>query len=194
VGSHQGIRVSGLRVFGFLDSALGKEASRGEGDFAAIVTVGRDAHGWLYVLDAWLERATPSRQIARIFELNARWNYTAFGYEANSFQALLGPEIAAESERQRAGNVAWRLPAQPWRHTHNKHDRIAALEPLITNGWLRFSKHLPEEFFIEADEFPHAAHDDAMDALAACVVMARSKMATEIKRFGVRVTPAAKAF
>jgi predicted phage terminase large subunit-like protein len=163
------ISLDELVRFGFLDSALGGAGS----DFAAVATVGRDAHGYLYVLDLWLERAAPTRQIEKIFDLHDLWNYRLFGFEANCFQSLLMQPIEDERRRRREAGRPWRLPIEQVVHRENKLRRIASLEALITNGWLLFSRELCQEFFQQAEQFPHAAHDDALDALESAVVLAR---------------------
>jgi predicted phage terminase large subunit-like protein len=168
------VAVRALRVCGFLDPALGGGASRRRGDFAAIVTVATDGAGAYFVLDAWIDRAPPARQIERIFDLHARWHFDLFGYEANHFQSLLAAPIELERARRREHGRLWQLPLRAVRHTERKEARIAALEPLAANGWLRFSRSLPEEFFAQADAFPCGRHDDAIDALAGAVELAKS--------------------
>ena len=155
--------------FGFLDSALGGAT----GDFAAVATVGRDEHGYLYLLDVWMERASPSRQIEKIFDLHEWWNYRLFGFEANCFQSLLAQPIEEERRRRREAGRPWDLPIEQITHRENKMRRIASLETLITNGWLLFSRELSEEFFQQCEQFPRGAHDDGLDALESAVAMAR---------------------
>lgn len=155
--------------FGFLDSALGGAT----GDFAAVATVGRDEHGYLYLLDVWMERASPSRQIEKIFDLHEWWNYRLFGFEANCFQSLLAQPIEEERRRRREAGRPWDLPIEQVTHRENKLRRIASLETLIANGWLLFSRELSEEFFQQCEQFPRGAHDDGLDALESAVAMAR---------------------
>lgn len=162
-----------LKYYGFLDPALGRKTSR-DGDYAAIVTVGRDNFGTLYVVDVWMERATPSRQIARAFELHGQYNYTLFGYEANGFQETLGTAIARQSKISREAGKSSALPLRARQNMENKHARICCLEPAIIAGTIRFQNNLPDEFYNQADEFGHpGCHDDALDALASCVEMIR---------------------
>ena len=155
--------------FGFLDSALGGAGS----DFAAVATVGRDEHGYLYVLDVWMERASPTRQVEKIFDLHEIWNYRLFGFEANCFQSLLGQPIEDERRRRRKVGRPWDIPIEQVTHRENKIRRIASLETLVTNGWLLFSRDLGETFIQQCEQFPHGAHDDGLDALEAAVALAR---------------------
>jgi len=171
-----------LTCFGFLDSALGGAGS----DFAAVATVGRDAHGYLYVLDVWMERAAPTRQIQKIFDLYAIWNYRLFGFEANCFQSLLAQPIEDERARRKAAERPWRLPIEQVSHRENKLRRIASLEALIVNGWLLFSRELPEAFFQQAEQFPAGAHDDGLDALEGVVALARRSIVAKPGSAGMK--------
>lgn len=162
-----------LKYYGFLDPALGRATTR-DGDFAAIVTVGRDGSGIFYVVDVWMEKATPSQQIRRAFELHAHYNYVMFGYEANGFQESLGSALRQESRKQHEAGKGASLPLRPRQHMENKRARICCLEPPIVAGSIRFQNNLPEEFYTQADEFgAPRCHDDGLDALAGCIDMIR---------------------
>lgn len=162
--------ISDLRVFGFLDPALGRSG----GDWAAIAVVGVDRAGFCYALDLWLEHAPPSRQILAAFDLHERWGFTAFGVETNAFQSLMLEPFEAEREARRRRGRRWDLPLAERRHGGRKNERILTLEPLIANGWLLFNETLPAEFTAQMEAFPGSAHDDAPDALAAAVTLARN--------------------
>ena len=47
------------------------------------------------------------------------------------------------------------------------------MEPLVANGWIRFNRALPEEFFRQMEDVPRGLHDDGPDALAACFNLSR---------------------
>ncbi len=162
------LRLCDLIVVGYLDPSLGK------GDWAAIATVGKAATtNMLYVLDVWLARVAPAAQIRRIRELHQRWRYHSFGYEAVGFQRILDETFSALRESE----SGWALPElrlRPIATNERKVARIAALEPLIASGRIRFAAGLPQELFEEARAFPHCKHDDALDALAGAVALARS--------------------
>ena len=173
--------LSSLRIFAFLDAATGRSStSRSSSstrarDYAAIVTVAIDPHGYYYVLDAWLDnQAAPSDQVNHMFNLHNHWNYTLFGIEANCFQSLLLFPIEQERIRRRDTGHRWQLPIREVTHTQNKNMRIASLEPLISNGWIRFSDNLPQVFWNQLESFPRCEHDDALDALEAAIALARS--------------------
>jgi predicted phage terminase large subunit-like protein len=164
------VRVSDLTVVGYLDPSLGK------GDWAAIATVGHDPRtGILYVLDLWLGRVPPAAQVARAYALHRQWRYTIFGYEAVGFQQMLEQAFAADNRNQlAAGHISRTLEIRPVKARAAKQTRIAAMEPLIAAGWLRFAVGLPEELDEQARAFPCGRHDDALDALAGAVELARS--------------------
>ncbi len=163
------VALSALRRFGFLDPALGGR----RGDFAAIATLGADDHGYLYLLDLWLERATPSAQVDRLFTLHETWSYDLFGVEANASQKILLDLIERERASRRQRRRPWRVPVSDFVQRGAKQARIAALEPFIRAGWLLFNADLPDEFLRQLREFPQGEHDDGPDALAAAVDLAR---------------------
>jgi len=268
-------RLEDLTIVGFLDAATGSGARKNTGDYAAIVTVGMDRAGYLYVLDVWLKRAAPTAQIAAMFDLHEKWRYTLFGIETNCFQQLLLLPIEEERKRRKAlvsnaptghsvGSASasesvgsagfspssatpiptshsvgsagfspssatpiptshsvgsagfspstppvsslpstvsnlpspasnlqttdyrlqtplWQLPIREVHHSRNKETRIATLEPLVTNGWLRFANDLPEMFWAQLESFPHGEHDDGPDALEAAISLLRS-LQTQTRR------------
>ena len=160
-----------LRIVGFLDSAMGGKGRRG--DFAAIATVGIDAANRLFVLDVWLDHATPSEQAERIFAQHDLWNYSAFGIEAIGFQGLMVEPIETLRRQRRAAGQKSDLPIVEITPKGSKIERVAALEPLIHNGWILFERALGEEFLAQIEQFPSGRHDDGPDALASAVELAR---------------------
>lgn len=190
------IRLDELQIYGFLDPATGKAptARKAGGDFAAIVTVGVDAVGYIYVLGAWLERAGPSAQIDQIFDLHEQWGYAEFAIEANAFQKQMLEPIDDERARRRRGRKRWDVEVRGVVHRTNKRMRILGLEPLVRNGWLLFRDELDEEFGRQLSDFPMGAHDDAPDALQGAVALARTahrgayRIRSVAKRSGSRST------
>ena len=173
-GGRPNVPLDELRLFGFLDPAMGGK----RGDWAAIATVGVDAIGYIYVLAVWMAYAKPSEQIRRAFDLHERWGYEAFGIETNAFQRLLLDPFEQERKRRRERGRAWDMPIVERRHYGTKADRILKLEPLARNGWLFFNEDLGngdqgKEFFNQLESFPNARHDDGPDAVAAAVDIAR---------------------
>jgi predicted phage terminase large subunit-like protein len=169
-GNAPPVALPSLRRFGFLDPAMGGEG----GDFAAIATVGRDPNGYLYVLDVWLDRAAPSEQLARLFDLHAEWDYERFGIETNAFQRLLLDPLETERRRRRAEGRPWDLAVAERRHRGPKQERVLALEPLVDAGRLLFNEALSRLFLGQLEDFPDGRHDDGPDAVAGAVELAKS--------------------
>jgi predicted phage terminase large subunit-like protein len=179
------LTVRDLAIVGFLDPSLGK------GDWAAIATVGRAPTGVLYVLDLWLGRCAPTAQVERACALHRRWGYRLFGYEAVGFQSMLGDAFAACRSQWDAGGLGVRFDVRPVHSSKPKAERIGTLEPLIAGGWLRFAEGLPEELFAEARAFPTGRHDDALDALAGAVALARTlQNSSSVKSVALRAARA----
>lgn len=171
------VSLSDLAICGFLDSALGGAGKRGRsrrGDFAAIVTVGCDQSGYIYVLDAWLKKIPPTKQITHIFELHNRFSYRQFGFEGNCFQSLLLLPMEEERERRRNSGEKWDIPITEVTHKIKKEVRIMSLEPMIANGWILFNRGLAEEFFRQMEDIPNSVHDDGPDALEASVALVKT--------------------
>jgi predicted phage terminase large subunit-like protein len=184
--SERVVAMESLRVVGFLDPALGRGSGerRGRGvagDFAALAVVGIDPAGGLFLLELWVKRASPTEQIRAAFDMHERWSFAAFGVEGNCFQELLRFPLEAEGKRRRSEGRPADLPVIMVTHRRNKIERIAALEPLLANGWLAVSDSLPEEFWRELQGFPGADHDDALDAVEGAVALARQGARTGIR-------------
>jgi len=134
--------------------------------------------GYLYVLDVWLERAVPSDQICKAFDLHEHWQYEGFGLETNAFQKVLLEPFETERARRKRRGKPWDLPIIEQRHRVPKNTRIMKMEPLVSNGWLLFAGGLSEEFLRQIEDFPNDRHDDGPDAVAAALSLARGPRLT----------------
>lgn len=161
-----------LLMAGFLDATTG--AAGPHGDDAAIAVVARCRAGRLYLLHVWMQPAQPTRQIEMLFELHARYGFTRAGFESNCFQGLLRLPIETERQRRRAAGLPHDLPCQPIHHHQAKEQRIAALEPLLTHGMMLVNRAIDPRFLAQAEQYPHAPHDDGLDAVAAAAALART--------------------
>jgi len=165
-------RAADLRVFGYLDSALGKGAARGRGDFAALATVALAPDGTMILAAMWLRRAAPTEQVAALFDAHEAWPFDRVAVEGTGFQELLS--IPIEDERRRRAEAGRRADlavaiAKPRRA---KALRIARLEPLLSAARLALADTLPEEFWTELSRWPKCDHDDALDAAAGAMELA----------------------
>jgi len=173
----------GFTFFGFVDPSLGKSK---KSDYSTIITLAReDSTGYLYDLDADIERRHPDKIILDVLE-KERWlritygkGYKKFGCETNQFQFFLKEQLAKASAK--AGLY---LPIEEVNQTTNKELRIESLQPDIKNKYIKFNpahKTLLEQLKF----FPMAAHDDGPDALEACRTLAggnKRKLRTLSKR------------
>lgn len=162
---------------GALDPATGstKAKTGKKGDYAALVT-GYNRKGRLFVHHAWCERKPPTSYIAEIFEHHLRFKYSKFAVEVNLYRGLLLPNIVAERKRREQvananrgtndAEIEIRLPFYEVENTENKRERITALEPKVSHGFIVFNRALQNTPFIDMiEQFPFADNDDGPDAL-----------------------------
>ena len=171
-------REQAYQFFGFVDPSLGKSK---KSDFSAIITLAKHrASGYMYVLDADIERRHPDRIISDVLA-KERWlratygrGYKKLGAEVNQFQWFLKEELAKASAR--AGLY---LPIEEVQQTSDKVLRIQTLQPDIKNKYIKFNprhKRLLEQLY----HFPMGAHDDGPDALEGARTIAK-----KTKRFRI---------
>lgn len=157
--------------FGFVDPSLGKKKTS---DYSAILTLAKHRKtGYLYEVDADIERRHPDRIITDILE-KERWlkstfgkGYIAFGCETNQFQWYLKEQLAKESAAAKLY-----LPIVEVNQHGDKFGRIQSLQPDIKNKYIKF--HPRHKLLLEQlTQFPMAAHDDGPDALEGCRTLAK---------------------
>lgn len=158
-------------IVAFHDPALGKKAGQvSEPDFAAIVILAKDKDGYLYCLDAYIEKDVPSKQIQRAFKLFDTWKFNKLYLEDNHFQSLM-KGMYADVNNQRAKNQM-RIKGV---HQHeNKYKRISTLEPEITNGYLLFAENVNPRLLEQLTLFP-TSYDDGPDALQGAVEQLKNR-------------------
>ena len=164
--------------FGFIDPSLGKTK---RSDFSAIVTLAKHkGSGYMYVVDADIERRHPDRIIADVLA-KERWLRASFGHgyrklgaETNQFQWFLKEELAKASAK--AGLY---LPIEEVQQTSDKVMRIQTLQPDVKNKYIKFTRR-HKRLLEQLTQFPMGAHDDGPDALEG----ARS-IAKRVKRFRI---------
>lgn len=153
--------VKTVEFVGYCDLSIGKSKSS---DFTAIITLGKDKDGSVYLIDAVLERMPPDRTMDMIFIKHKIFNYRNFGIESNVFQSLFSEQMKKLSLK----NESY-LPIIEVTHSSNKQLRIQSLQPLIKQGVLKIrndwrgSKDL-KELMNQFIYFPLAGHDDGPDA------------------------------
>lgn len=153
----------------------------GEGeDYTAIVVVGWDAKGNMFVLDAINKHLKPRNIIDTIIRLNYKWGFDRFGMERNFFKGMFEKQFR-EAEKDHIENEEYKqfvlredIVASVKQKTFN---RILALQPFHEKGMI----HLPARNFHDLSEtFSNLAfqvqqftidgakspHDDLLVALA----------------------------
>jgi len=146
----------------FLDPALGSDSGV---SYPAIAVVARDDKNYNYVIDIWLDKVPPSRQVVQAFEMAEKWGVTTAGLETNLFKDYMRKDFEAEMLRRKQKGDYWQLNIIPVHQSANKEDRISALEPKVANGWLLFNNILNEAAVRSFEQFPTAAFNDAPDAV-----------------------------
>jgi predicted phage terminase large subunit-like protein len=147
-------------------------------DYAAIATIGKDGHNNLYLLDCWFELCSPTKQLEMIFNLNDVYHFNLFGIETNNFQKiLLEPFQMIQQKRMNEGK-SYQIAIDDKIHSSNKIARIEAIEPLVSNRWLKFNRNIKHEFYNLMEQFPTARYDDPLDAVEGAVQLARTNIVT----------------
>jgi predicted phage terminase large subunit-like protein len=143
-----------------LDPSKGADARRG--DYSALVAIGVDRAGIIYVEADLARRSTPE-VVATGVDWFRRFRPDVFGVESNQFQDLLAGEFVAEFRRQ---GILSARPAPIENHTA-KQVRIRRLGPYLSSRRLRFKARSPGTRLLvdQLREFPIADHDDGPDAL-----------------------------
>lgn len=157
-----------LNAYAVLDPATGQTKARaGKSlDFACIPTGLRDPKGRLFVHSDWTRRATPTKQIAAVFDLHVQFDYQKFGVETNLYRDLLTENLIRERKRiEQETKKVVKIPFYDINNVDNKEKRIYTLEPKVSHGWILFNRALSGEFVQQMLSFPHGSHDDCPDAL-----------------------------
>lgn len=159
------------QFFGFVDPSLGKTK---HSDFSAIITLAKHkVSGYMYVMDADIERRHPDKIINDILEKEKLLRrdygrgYKKFGAETVQFQWFLKEELAKASAK--AGLY---LPIEEVPQTSDKTMRIQTMQPDVKNHYIKFNKR-HKRLLDQMEHFPMGAHDDGVDALEGCRTIAK---------------------
>jgi len=141
-----------------VDPSKGKDAKRG--DYSAIVHLGRDRAGQMWVR-ADLKRRDTRKIVEDAVRAHIEFRPDAAVCEGNSFQELLAEDMGQEAERQ--GQVA---DFHPIDNTVKKVVRIRRLTPYLSHGKFNFYDDAGTRLLVDQlREFPIGSHDDGPDAL-----------------------------
>lgn len=150
-----------LNFFIAVDPAISLER---EADFSAIVTVGVDEDGYVYVVDIERLKVKPNELIDTIFAKWRLYGPVLIGIEEVGFQKTL--QYTMSERMQQTGQYLPIRPIKP--NNRTKDQRIRGLQPLYANGRILHSKHVKNIKALEDEliRFPRGKHDDTVDALS----------------------------
>ncbi len=158
------IKGRNLNKFTMVDPAISLEKAA---DSTAIVTVGIDELGFIYILDLQKLKVQPSGIIEKMFDVYRLYRPLKMGVEDVAFQRSLQYSITEEMKKN--DEYLPILPIRP--NNRTKDQRIRGLQPLYANGRILHNKdlHNMTAFEDELLRFPRGKHDDMIDAFAYCL-------------------------
>lgn len=150
-----------LNKFLLIDPALSVSK---EADYTAMVVVGVDEYGYVYVLDIVRMRLSPHDIIDKIIRFAEEWNIHDIGIEMVAFQKTLAYSLREDPRfRTRPFHITELKPNE-----RSKEFRIRGLQPLYENGKIFHNKYHSNTIYLEDElvRFPRGTHDDIIDALS----------------------------
>ena len=163
-------------LIGANDPSLGKNK---KSDTSSIINLALSlTTGYMYVVEASVEKRKPDVIIDDILEMNRRnkrdfgKGFFKFGVETVQFQYYFKEVLAQRSVEQ--GEY---LPIEEIQSSVNKILRIESLQPIIKNKYLKFRRD-QKTLLTQLKEFPMGKNDDAPDGLQMAVQLAQTVKAT----------------
>lgn len=164
------VRGHPVKIYAAIDFAYTMKKTS---DYTAIVVIGIDAKGMIYVLDLYRFKTNQiSVYFDNIVDAHAKWSFTKLRAEITAAQEIIVEDIRNLIRKE--GMSLSVDPHRPNRHQGSKEERIAAvLEPRYDNltiwhkkgGW---TAALEEEVLLARPKF-----DDLKDTLAAVIEIAK---------------------
>jgi len=155
-----------LEILGSVDPSL-KETRRS--DPSAILTVGKSKQGIYYVLEADARKRSPDQIIDDLLAKTKLYKYKWVSVEAIQYQQFFSDEV-----KKRSAVAGIYLNVKEFKSNVKKELRITSIEPLVTNGYIRF--HPSQLDLLEQlTYFPNIAHEDLLDALSQLIEQDRKK-------------------
>ena len=164
------VRKRPLNVYASIDFAYSKKA---KSDYTAIVVIGMDAEGYIYILDIYRFKTNKTKVFfENIVEAHGKWSFKKLRAETTAAQVIIVNDI---KDMIRLEGMT--LPVEdhrPSRHQGSKEERIrAVIEHRYENqtiwhkkgGW---TPALEEEVLLARPK-----HDDLKDALASVIEIAK---------------------
>lgn len=146
-------------------------------DYNVILTCGKDlSTGYIYVLDYFRDRCTPSEVISQIFRHVTRYHPVTVGLETVAYQKSMSYWI-----RERMSKEGDYFMITEFKPTTKKEHRVAGLQPVVNSGSLKFQRWMTD-LVNEMLSFPLGTHDDLIDSLAMQLSLWASTPTTEEKK------------
>lgn len=171
----------------------GGGANRRKRDYTAVIVIGRDTDGYVYVLD--MDRFQTDKvevYYKHIIDLHDYWGFREVYIETNNGGMIVKKFLEDEVRRQGGTLVVHGVPHTS--HQGKKEERIAqALEPLYRNKSVyhvkgKYTRALEEEIML-----PRPANDDLKDCLAMAVEQSKKPLGKGIRgHSGPRLQPVSR--
>jgi len=166
-----------MRTFAGVDPATGKH------DQTAIVTIGVDPRGKLWVLDSWGRPCSETETVRQLIEKHRVFRYELIGWEEVNFTGIYANYVVDLSAAEGIYLPIKKIKASTTANA--KAAKLRSLSPLIENGTLRIREKGDADLIEQLTNFPKTKFDDQCDALWYAVdVAARGPGAPSIIPFG----------
>jgi hypothetical protein len=149
-----------LRIYAHVDPSVGDTP---DSDSQAVVVVGVNEQGQVFLLDTWQLRVDPLMLIEKLFEVDDRFSPTLFSIEATAFQKSL--RYFVEKEAQRRGRFLRIEDYQPSTRKSKAARIRGALQPFFSSGMI-FCRERQINFIEQFLAFGRTDDEHMMDALA----------------------------
>ncbi len=161
---HDGVNPNDMEdVVLSIDPSLGKND---RADFSAITILGKDEDGYLNVIEGDCRRLKPDVLIAAVIEKLKIYPVNRIGVETVNFQELLLDQLRKELIKN-----GFYIDIVSINSRTKKHERIVALQPHISNGYIKFNKNNKVYNQQVLDYSAKAKNDDAPDSLEMAVAL-----------------------
>ena len=150
-----------LNKFLVIDPALSLAK---DADYTAMIIIGVDEYGYVYVLDMVRMKLSPHDIIDKMIQFARSWHISDIGIETVAFQKTLAYSLREHPEfKKRPFHITELKPNE-----RTKEFRIRGLQPLYENRKVYHNKTHANTLYLEDElvRFPRSTHDDLIDALS----------------------------